>query len=329
MGITKEVYYRFLAYDKCLRKTTRRYTWQELADAANRALSVHSIKSISKATFFRDMNTLKAPPWGAPVVSDHGLYSYSDPSFSILNLPLSAEETEQLKSALTVLTRFKGLPQFEWIRELIPKMEKQFGLDQQMEVIGFEENVDLVGLGYFDELFDSIVNKCVLEITYQPFKSPNPTLMVIHPYYLKQYNGRWFLFGHNSLADKLYNLPLDRIQSIIPNTAISFIENVTDFNEYFEDMIGVTKFEDKEVEKITLWFAAEQAHYIETKPLHSTQKKMNWLEDGSATTSISVIPNVELEHLILRFGNKCKVLEPLSLVSRIAEILALAKQQYD
>jgi predicted DNA-binding transcriptional regulator YafY len=108
----------------------------------------------------------------------------------------------------------------------------------------------------------------------------------------------------------------------------AYIENTfSDFNEYFEDMIGVTKYEDRESRLIKLWFESEQAHYIDTKPLHGTQK-LTWQSNGSAIVTIEVIPNMELEHLILRFGEKCKVLEPIELVSKISERLKLASDSY-
>lgn len=329
MGLTKEAYYRYLAYDKCLRKTARKYTWQELVEAANRALSVHSIKGIKKAQFYRDKEALKAPPWSAPIVSESGLYSYSNPDYSILNLPMNDEESEHLKSALMVLSRFKGLPQFEWIHEIIPKIEKQFEFESQsIEVVGFDQNIDLKGLHHFEELFNAIVNKQVLSIDYKSFKQNDQIRLTIHPYYLKQYNNRWYLFGFNPEYENLSNPALDRIIAITPLEKEKYIDNTRyDFNEYFEDMIGVTKFDDRKSQIVKLWFESEQAHYIDTKPLHGTQK-LTWQDDGSAIVTIDVIPNMELEHLILRFAEKCKILEPLDLVNRIAERLKMASSNY-
>ena len=92
-------------------------------------------------------------------------------------------------------------------------------------------------------------------------------------------------------------------------------------------MIGVTKYDDHTSLIIKLWFESEQAHYVDTKPLHGTQK-LTWQEDGSAIVTIDVIPNIELEHLILRFGEKCKVLEPNDLVAKISERVRQAANNY-
>ena len=60
---------------------------------------------------------------------------------------------------------------------------------------------------------------------------------IIHPYYLKQYNNRWYLIGLNDNEYKdITHLGLDRIQSI-EQAHTPFIENtfIEDFDEYFED----------------------------------------------------------------------------------------------
>lgn len=94
----------------------------------------------------------------------------------------------------------------------------------------------------------------------------------VHPYYLKQYNNRWFLFGITEQdKNNLINLPLDRIGSIevvdipyIPNTKFNF-------EEYFEDVVGVSVPREGEPEKVVLKFDKRQYPYIITKPLHPSQ----------------------------------------------------------
>src|SRR5690606_4327222 len=166
-------------------------------------------------------------------------------------------ETEacQLRSALTVLSRFEGLPQFEWVQELIPKIEQSFKLKENGQgAIGFEQNVDLKGMNYFGELFNAIIFRKVLKIKYKPFTSDRGLDHVIHPYYLKQYNNRWFLFGKNPQYEEITNLPLDRIEGEIEYLSRPFMANTDyNFNEYFEDIIGVTKPPGKMPAIVKLW----------------------------------------------------------------------------
>ena len=105
--------------------------------------------------------------WSIPLekVKDgrRAFYRYEEASFSINKQPLNDAEAEQLKSAMLVLTRFKGLPQFEWVNELIPKLDKTFGLyTKNQEIISFDNNQFLIGTEFITPLFKAIQNKQTL-----------------------------------------------------------------------------------------------------------------------------------------------------------------------
>lgn len=323
---------RYWAYDKCLQNKGIKYTWQDLQNAANQSLEDQDYEPIGKTQFFADIKSLKSPPWLAPIetykVGGQSYYRYSDPEYSIRKQELSEAEAAQMRSALMVLSRFKGMPQFEWVQELIPKIEQSFKLEERRdEIIGFEQNVDLKGMNYFGELFNSILFKKVLKIKYKSFNSDQIAEHIIHPYFLKQYNSRWFLFGKNPNYEGITNLALDRVEGDIAHVSQPFIDNTQyNFDEYFEDIIGVTKPAGKNVEKVKLWFSRSIAPYIHTKPLHGTQKEK---PDGDGlTVTIEVIPNYELEQLILRYGENCIVLEPFDLRERIHRRLNESLKKY-
>jgi predicted DNA-binding transcriptional regulator YafY len=99
-----------------------------------------------------------------------------------------------------------------------------------------------------------------------------------------------------------------------------FIENTRyDFSEYFEDIIGINRGKDNQHEKNTLWFAPGKAPYIQTKPIHGSQKVKKNDKDGLVIT-IEVIVNYELKSLLLSFGNEVKVLSPESLDRQLKEM---------
>ncbi|XOV94268.1 MAG: helix-turn-helix transcriptional regulator [Bacteroidota bacterium] len=305
---------RFWAYDQCLQNRKIKYTWKDLLKKANEASEEAGYEPIKKTMFYKDIHAMQAPPYRAPIETikegRDSYYRYSDPDFSIKNQKLNELEAEELKSALMVLSRFKGMPQFDWVNEIIPKIEQQFGLNNEStSIIGFDENVDLKGMEFFGELFNAILYKKPLIIHYQSFKSTEPKAFEISPFYLKQHNNRWFLFGQVERFPGLTVLSLDRIEAI-KETKTAYIQNTSyDFDEYFEDIIGVTKPEGQECEKITLWFSPSQSPYIKTKPLHGTQKQ-RFNEDGSSEVTIEVISNFELQQLILSYGEHCRVLGP-------------------
>jgi len=171
-----------------------------------------------------------------------------------------------------------------------------------------QSNFDLIGLSFLNPLYDAIIQKQVLSVLYKEFKSEEPYKLTFHPYYLKQYNNRWFVFGFNEEKQvPVWNLALDRILEIGYLSA-SYQEDLTDWKDYFYDLIGVTKPYKEEPTNVKLEIAKNLAPYILTKPLHASQKS-NWLED-KLIVEIEVIPNYELRSLILSFGSSIRVIEP-------------------
>lgn len=322
MPINKNAMLRYQVLDKCFRNPGRQYSIDDLTEECNRAL--HELEpdsdGIRRRQVYYDIRFMSSEQgWSAPLEKykkgRQVYYRYEDQNFSINNQPLNQMEAEQLRSAIFILSRFKGLPQFEWVHEIIPKLEQSFGLSEQSsEIISFEENEFLKGIEYIEPLFNAIVNKITLKITYQSFKSAEPTVQVVSPYHLKQYNNRWFLFALNDKFKTLTNFALDRMVHL-EEASETYIESEFDFSDYFDDVIGVT-VHDKEPEWIELKLSAEQAKYVATKPLHHSQTKI----DGDPThIKIKVIPNFELKKLILSMGSGAEVISPEKFMKEIKQ----------
>jgi len=191
---------------------------------------------------------------------------------------------------------------------------------QGHNIISFQQNEDYQGNEHIGTLFNAILYKRALKITYQDFKSEFPYDIIFHPYHLKQYNARWFLFGHNpSFKLSIQNLALDRIIAF-EELADEYKYLEVNWDEYFSDIIGVTKKDEPPVEIKILILDKEQALYIKTKPLHHSQKPVRKTALGYET-SIKVIPNVELFRLILSYGPKIKILSPEDLISKIQQTI--------
>lgn len=317
MSTNKNAIVRYQTLDKCFQNFGKRFYIEDLLTACNEALFALNPESngIKKRQLYQDINFMQSPQgWNVPLeIQKDGrraFYRYSDKNFSINKQPINELEAEQLKSAILVLSRFKGLPQFEWVHELIPKLNKSFHLKEQEDyIISFDTNQYLKGKEFITPLFSAIKNKQTLLITYTTFQNNIESTFTFSPYHLKQYNNRWFLFGKQEEFDSITNLALDRINTIT-QIATPYDESLqTNFDDYFEDCIGVTKPNDTNPIKFELLANSKLAPYIKTKPLHGSQKKIEENEDGYLF-SIEVIPNYELEKLLLSFGEDLKVMNP-------------------
>src|SRR5690606_39120973 len=116
--------------------------------------------------------------------------------------------------------------------------------------------------------------------------------------------------------DTLTTLALDRFESIELCSTKFSPNDQYDWEEYFDDMIGVSRPSNGVLTEIRLKFTSEQSPYIKTKPLHGSQKVISENEDG-LIIQIEVIPNFELESLILSFGSNCETLSPNDLKEKL------------
>lgn len=338
MSKTKNAYLRYKTLDRCFRNTGRNYFIEDLIDECSKVLNDINpeVSGISRRTILYDIGFMESTDgWEIPLervfVGKRVYYRYSDPTFSINNQPLNMKEADQLKSALTIMSRFSGAPQFEWVDELRTQLKSQFHLEDNISpIISFESNQYLKGKELIGELFDAILNKNVLEVTYQDFKSPEPYSVLFHPYYLKQYNGRWFVFGFDDHTDYIRNLALDRIQGFI-KTPKPYIETEIIWESqdegYFDDIIGVSKPYEGEIQTIELLFDRDRAPYVETKPIHPSQSSKR-VENG-LIVKLKVIPNFELEQQILSFGETVQVLSPIDFKNKISARLQQAISKYN
>lgn len=333
MATNKHATIRYQALDKCFSNWGRKYFIDDLIESCNKALYDYTgiVDGVKRRQIFDDIKFME---------SDQGYsveleklkdgrkvyYRYLEKDFSINNSPINTTEAEYLKNVVSILHRFEGAPGFEWISEMSSMLSDKFGLqDSEKKVMSYDSNIDYSGYKHITPIFNAIVNKRVLQVQYEPFGKPIFELD-FHPYFLKQYNNRWFVYGRNDLLGvNQWNMPLDRIATISEVDGV-YMEDETDWEDFFADFIGVTKT-DELLTEVKLLFTKTQAPYIITKPIHETQKT-NLLEDGSLEVRIKVIPNYELEMMLLGFGEKVKIVAPNSLVEAIKNRLSSAFKQY-
>ena len=331
MAQTKNALIRQRVIDRCLRSRWQ-YSVNDLMEACNVALEEAGYNKVkSKVTILKDLEGIMTDFPDAIIVTKkvgrNVYYEYQDKSFSIYNIPLNDDEMAQLAQTVSILSRFEGMPNFDWVDDLIEHFKSSLNIPSTRDtIVAFDENFDLKGRSYFAQLFSAIASQQALEIKYQPFEKPEITYL-FHPYLLKQYNNRWFLFGCVDGFTNLTNLPLDRIKEIVP-ASIPYKPNTDiDLNEYFEDMIGVSRRYDDEVSPIQIKVDNRLYPYIETKPLHGTQRVISRDDDG-VVIQIEVIINRELRQLLQSYGSNLMVLKPRELQQELIEDSKKTLQKY-
>lgn len=315
MPTNKNAQLRYKVLDRCFSNFKHKYTIDELIDEVNENLSdltgqIISLRQIrDDIKYMRDRVSYNAPIKAYPLGNGRQCYyRYENSDFSIFNNELSVEEVNDLRSTIDMLGRFRGTPANVWLEEVISNLEYRFNIKSNSEnLISFENNEQLKGLEYLSDIIDMTVHHQPINMHYCSFKGKEQNV-ILHPYYVKQYNNRWFVLGFNEKYSSLSIYALDRIQSLVKSD-IAFRKNENiDFKTYFDNIIGVTLLDDKiPVETFVLQFDGNRFPYVLSKPLHSSQEIVSMEEH---VVSIKVKPNNELRQLIFSFIPDVEVISP-------------------
>ena len=334
MPVNKNAQFRYQILDRCFSDFCHKYDFDTLLEKVNDHLKdVEGGDSMISVRQLRgDINAIrKMLPDGVyldakPYYEKKCYYRYSERDFSIFQNELSADEVQKLRSTIEMLSRYRGVPNNVWLEEVISNLEYRFGIKSNSKnVVAFEQNELLKGLEYLSEVIDATVNHTPLIIYYKTYKGKELT-STLHPYHVKQYNNRWFLFGYEEESGKIANKALDRIQRISlvnipfkPNTYI-------DFGHFFDDVVGVSiPNDDIKMETIVLRFTENRFPYVTSKPIHKSQTVLN---EDDCTISLEVKPTRELEQQILSFGSDVEVLSPETFRAQVRRKIAENYKKY-
>ena len=358
---------RYLELDRCLRDRMRRYRKEDLVEAVNRKLERYDYEPVSKRTIEGDLQFMMSEAgFGAVLETRYDghtkIYSYEDKTFSIMNLPMTDRESDMLAATIAMLSRFSGMPNYQWLENTLRMLRTKFNVGDKTASVAMEQNKKLNGLAdWFETLFEACRKRLIVTMKYSRFDrlDKEPATRVIEPYQMRQHNQRWYLVGREETKQprlQMVVVPIDRIQEV----QLESVEERDDREErgekfvkptdamieaYFKDVVGVSRLPEGEPVTVKLKAWGLTAHFIETKPIHHSQKvvgegemevegpwyKKNPIRVMYKEFELTVIPNEPLIQALLVYGNECQILEPESLrkdvVKRAQAILKYNKDE--
>ena len=335
MPKNKNAEYRFMILDRCFSDFRHKYNIEDLLEKVNDKLyDVNGSKSMIMERQLRgDLNAIrKMLPDGIyleaiPYDGKKCYYRYSEPDFSIYKNELSVAEVQNLRSTIEMLGKYRGLPSNGWLEEVISNLEIRFGVKSNAEnLVSFGQNDQLKGIENLSGIIDATINHQPLEIEYVSANG-NYHQHTLHPYFVKQYNGRWYLFGLDEKENRIKSLALDRIQNLITSDHTFRKNEDIDFNSYFDNVVGVTvpyKVESK-LEDFQLKFSPKRFKYVTSKPIHKSQKIIS---EEECIISLHLYHTLELEQQIFSFGPDVEVLSPSWFRKAYAEKIADCMKKY-
>lgn len=323
MPTNKNALTRYKYLDEMLSDRHHFYDIHDLTEKCNQKLIDAGFPEVSQRCIEKDINYLEYDPFYAEIeryrVNGRRCIKYKNPSFTIFRKELSEEESNLILEVLNTTEQFDGLAHFEWL----DRFKMGLGLKTRPRIISFSNNPYLQNSNLLGVLFDNISNQVAVRLVYHTFTDKKTKEIIFHPYLLKQYNNRWYLIGAADDA-KILNFALDRIDAVIALPEVKYKPCNGDLTDRFDDIIGVTLYEDKNVEHILFWVSNLSMDYVNTKPIHGSQRQYKGekeeefrsqypsLNEG-AFFSIDCIPNYELIRELSSFGKELVVLSPSSI----------------
>ena len=268
--------------------------------------------------------------------------------------PLAAERQAIVQKTVEDYVEFckasAGIMPASWFSSFFENTQLLLDTERESEggntLIRSSLEQNLTNIHLLPVFYKAITDRHVLRFFYQRF-GQEPFELTFHPQFLKEYNGRWFVFGdaERLLVDehdeeeretfKVYNVPLDRIVG-----DVSMIDNVEYlpaekgiYQRFFNDIIGVTHEKGAKVEQVVIRTKTEYQHgLLQTKPLHHSQKEtlpFGRYEDGEyGEVTLTIEPNRELRGKILAYGQYLEVIHPQSLREQLNDIIKQQMMQY-
>ena len=347
MPTNKNAFQRYVYLDPLLADQYHHYDIHDLKEHVNRCLRAEEKEEVGERMIQKDIKALEGDPFYIDIrryrENGKSCICYADPTFSIFNKKLTDDEKNLLKELLNTLGQFEGLDSLSWFDDLKKRLKLEN--KQTDAIIQFETNPRTTDSNLLGSLFTAIAHKQVIRIFYRKFDEVREKSVVLHPYLLKQFNTRWYVFGADDGDNFLLHFALERITRIEPQPTAIYRECEHSLVDRFEDIVGVTLNRNKETgeplscDDILIWADENEIGYIETKPLHGSQipvvgdeeqalrKRYPHLNAGRFYR-LECIPNRELFQAFAAYFSGIELLEPLSLRKEYAEIISLMNKKY-
>lgn len=171
MPANKNALIRYKTIDNCLRNRYRRWTLEDLVEACSDALyDMEGIrKGVSIRTVQGDIQMMRSDKLGynAPIeVYEHKYYRYSEPDYSITNMPMSQNDYEVMQEAVNMLRQLEDFEHFSEMSDVIGRLQDKLAITKKNRrpIIHFDSVPLLKGLKFLNPLYNYIARRQTVKI---------------------------------------------------------------------------------------------------------------------------------------------------------------------
>ncbi|GAB5418207.1 MAG: WYL domain-containing protein [Crocinitomicaceae bacterium] len=317
----KNALIRYRIIDRCIRNKYKPFpSKQELREACEEEL-YGSIGGghICNSTIEKDMFSMREEH-DAPIKyskREKGYY-YTEPDFTMNDIPLTENDMEAIAFAAKTLMQFKNVELFRQFGSAIDKIVDHVAVSQDAdarEFIQFESAVADGGNEFLPPLLEAIKTQKFVRFDYASFVSGELKPRKVLPLLLKQYRNRWYLISFDNSKQDYITYALDRIEDFEVSKEVAKKPIDFDPDNYFKHAVGITSG-NALPELVLLKVGTIASKYLDSLPIHPSQKIKEMKEDYFVF-ELRVSITEELIREILSYSGEIQVLQPQSLKDEV------------
>ena len=238
-----------------------------------------------------------------------------------LQNPMEEKNSTRKKLRMKQLSRLielsDGLIPDSWLADMLQVTMQ--GNKKQESIIGFNHHINSNRVELIPTFFNAIEKKLVLSFSYRPAFTQPTVKLYFHPYYIKEYDQSWFVFGRaTDQTEKQKSLKygiigVERIEGDVQTLEpeeVKYIGKETNWKEHFSNIVGVST-PKKKIQKIEIEVLNEEIfNRFLAKPFPS-QYVVQYFDQEKGNTGkieLNLIPNKELVSELIKFRSGIRIL---------------------
>lgn len=185
------------------------------------------------------------------------------------------------------------------------------------------------GQQFLIRIIEAMRDEFTMRITYKNFRRDHPNTFEVAPYCVKVFERRWYMLAKSEAYDTPRIYALDRIKELEATEHKFKLPKKFDAQKFFSDSFGIiVDTEDYDVERICVRISQDQRNYIQTLPLHSSQKEIEHTVEYSVF-EYRLRPTHDFVQELRRYGSALEVLLPEWLRDDFAEEAKRLNRRYN
>jgi predicted DNA-binding transcriptional regulator YafY len=240
---------------------------------------------------------------------------YTDPDFKIGNLDLTDADIASIRESLALVQSI-GAGRIDEkfshaMQKVLATAAEVFDQPQSNAASYLQTMSPPISRGFAHfELFSRACREQIpLSFVHYGYKKRKFTAVQLHPFLIKEFDNKWYLFGYSENHQEVRHFGFDRIYSpLLLNKPYKRFDQQTTF-DLLANAYGVFPIPDKKKQRITLEVSSLITHYFEAYPIHNSQQ-IKKHADGTAQITLELVPTIELARLILWHGYHVQHIAP-------------------